>query len=223
VRALKYHGGADNLDAPDPGAVEKGIDNLAKHIENVRTLGIRPVVALNRFAADREEELRIVSGYCNGVGVPSATSSAFLEGGAGSVELARLVVEEAGKGSASKPLYDLRQSIREKVEIVARKMYGGDGARFVEAAEADLRRVEGLGLSGEPVCVAKTATSLSDDPTIRGRPRGFVVTAHAVDAAAGAGFAIVEMGDIVRMPGLPRSPAAERIQVSDEGVISGVS
>jgi len=222
VRALKHHGGAENLEAPNPGAVESGLENLSKHIENVRTLGMRPVVAVNRFASDRDEELRLVYDFCRSEGVPSAVSSAYIEGGGGSLELARLVVEEAGKGSSPRALYDSGLPVREKVEVVARKMYGADGAAFTEAAEADLRRVEGMGLSAEPVCIAKTSASLSDDPAKRGRPKGFVVTAHAVEVAAGAGFNVVSMGEIVRMPGLPRSPAAERVQVSDEGVISGV-
>jgi formate--tetrahydrofolate ligase len=223
VRALKYQGGEDNLEGPHPAAVERGLENLAKHIENVRTLGIRPVVTVNRFTSDRDDELRLVYEFCRSEGVPYAVSSAYLDGGAGSMELARLVVEEAEKGSSAKALYDSRQSVREKVDAVVRKMYGGDGVTFTEAAESDLRRVEGLGLHGQPVCIAKTAASLSDDPTKRGRPSGFVVTAHAVEEAAGAGFNIIHMGDIVRMPGLPKSPAAERIQVSDDGVISGVS
>ncbi len=222
VRGLRYQGGLDRFDVPDAAAVERGLENLFKHIENVRVLGIRPVVALNRFADDAEDEVSLVRDFCTTVGVPFEISTSFLEGSQGSLGLAQLVIEESGKGSDPKPLYDARASVEEKVLALTSKLYGGDGATFTESATADSKIVEALGLSANPICVAKTALSLSDDATKRGRPRGFSVAVRAVEVAAGAGFNIVHMGDIERMPGLPKVPAALRIHLSDEGSISGV-
>jgi formate--tetrahydrofolate ligase len=222
VRGLKYQGGLDDTKDPDARAVEKGLENLEKHVENVRALGVRPVVAINRFSSDSSEELAMVRDFCASLGVPSAPSSAFLEGGQGCIELAQLVVEQAGKGSTPKPLYSPNLSAVEKVEVLTKSVYGGNGVNVTETAENDIALIERIGLSRNPVCVAKTAMSLSDDQTKRGRPRGFAVTVRRVQAAAGAGFNVVHMGDIQLMPGLPKVPAAERIALSDDGVISGV-
>jgi len=222
VKGLKYQGGLDNTNAPDQAAVARGLGNLSKHIENVRALGIRPIVAINRFSGDTPDELRKVSDHCRSEGVPFAVTSAFLEGGQGSADLAQLAMEEAAKGSSPRPLYGPDMSVQDKVSTLAKVLYGGDGAQFTEAAESDIARINKLGYSSFPICVAKTAMSLSDDAQKRGRPWGFVVSARAVEVAAGAGFNIVHMGDIMRMPGLPKSPAAERIRLSDDGVISGV-
>jgi formate--tetrahydrofolate ligase len=222
VRGLRYQGGLDGFDSPDPAAVERGLPNLSKHIENVRTLGIRPIVALNRFVGDTDDEVKRVEDLCATEGVPFAVSTSFREGSAGSLELAQLVVEEAGKGSDPRPLYDAHASVQEKVLALTTKVYGGDGATFTESATDDSRTLEKLGLADNPICVAKTALSLSDDATKRGRPRGFTVAVRAVEVAAGAGFNIVHMGDIERMPGLPKVPAALRIQLTDEGSIMGV-
>ena len=228
LRALRHHGRGKeavaeaSLEAPDPEAVRVGLANLAKHIENVRALGLRPIVALNLFAGDLEEEVRAVSEFCAREGVPFSTTSAFSEGGEGSRRLAQLVVEEAAKGSACRPVYELSDPIREKVAKIVGLMYGGAGVSYTEIAAAELEKITRLGYGGLPVCVGKTATSLSDDPKLVGRPRGFVATVHAIELAAGAGYVIVEMGEISRMPGLPSSPAAERISLSDDGVVSGV-
>ena len=227
LRALRHHGRggetpAASTDAPDPEAVRAGLANLAKHIENVRTLGLRPVVALNLFEGDGDEEVRAVSDFCAGEGVPFSTTSAFGEGGEGSKRLAELVVEEAGVGGACVPVYGPEDPIREKVSKVVERMYGGAGVSYTEAASAELEKITSLGYGGLPVCIAKTANSLSDDPKLVGRPSGFVATVHDVELAAGAGYVIVEMGEISRMPGLPSSPAAERISLSDDGVVSGV-
>jgi len=229
LRALRHHGrGTDGgavvtPQAPDPGSVRAGLANLAKHIENVRTLGLRPVVALNLFEGDEEEEVRAVSDFCAEEGVPFTTISAYAEGGEGSRRLAQMVVEEAGKGSACVPVYEPDQTIREKVSKVVDLMYGGSDVSYTEAAASELKKITALGYGGLPVCIAKTATSLSDDSKLLGRPRGFVATVHNVELAAGAGYVIVEMGEISRMPGLPSSPAAERISLSDDGVVSGIS
>lgn len=222
LRGLKYQGGLDDPETPDAEAVRRGFENLSKHIENVRLLGMRPVVAINRFSTDTEQELRAVRDLCESVGAPAAMTSGFLEGGKGSVELAQLVAEEASKGSDPHPLYALESPLQEKVETIVKTLYGGDGVKFSEKADSDIVRVDSMGASRSPVCVAKTQMSLSDDATKRGRPRGFTASVSEVELAAGAWFNIVHMGDVNLMPGLPTSPAAERISLSDDGVITGV-
>jgi formate--tetrahydrofolate ligase len=229
LRALRHHGrggeasaAASSTDGPDPEAVRAGLPNLAKHIENVRTLGLSPVVALNLFAGDGDEEVNAVSEFCAGEGVHFSTTSAFAEGGEGSRRLAELVVAEAGRGGSCVPVYEPDDPTREKVSKVVERMYGGAGVSYTEAASAELEKITRLGYGGLPVCIAKTANSLSDEARLAGRPRGFVATVHDVELAAGAGYVIVEMGEISRMPGLPSSPAAERILLSDDGVVTGV-
>jgi formate--tetrahydrofolate ligase len=227
LRALRHHGrggegSAAPADGPDLEAVRAGLANLAKHVQNVRTLGLRPVVALNLFAGDVDDEVRAVSDFCAGEGVPFSTTTAFAEGGEGSRRLAELVVGEAEVGGACVPVYGPEDPIREKVSKVVERMYGGAGVSYTEAASAELEKITNLGYGGLPVCIAKTANSLSDDARLVGRPSGFVATVHDVELAAGAGYVIVEMGEISRMPGLPSSPAAERISLSDDGVVSGV-
>jgi len=228
LRALRHHGrggeGSDalSLEGPDPQAVRAGLANLAKHIENVRTLGLRPVVALNLFEGDGAEEVQAVSDFCAQEGVPFSTTSAYAQGGEGSRRLAELVIEEAAVGGACLPVYEPGDSVREKVRKVVDRMYGGAGVSYTETASAEIEKIARLGYGGLPVCIAKTANSLSDDARVVGRPRGFVATVHDVELAAGAGYVIVEMGEISRMPGLPSSPAAERVSLSDDGVVSGV-
>jgi formate--tetrahydrofolate ligase len=228
LRALRHHGtgggslGTGPLDNPDPEAVGRGLENLAKHVENVRTLGLRPVVALNLFDGDAKEEVRTVSEFCAEKHVPFSTTSAFAEGGDGSFRLAELVVEEAEKRSESRRVYELDDPIRDKVSKIVDLMYGGSGVTYTEIALAELEKITSLGYGNLPVCIAKTATSLSDDAKLAGRPQGFVVKVHDLELAAGAGYVIVEMGEISRMPGLPSSPAAERISLSDDGVVTGI-
>ncbi|MDG6981385.1 MAG: formate--tetrahydrofolate ligase, partial [Nitrososphaerota archaeon] len=222
VRALRHHGdpGAQGRDV---AAVTAGLANLAKHVENVRTLGLRPVVALNIFDGDGEEEVEAIERFCEEEGVPFARTTAFRDGGEGSRRLAEVVMAEAEKGGECAPLYELGDTVRQKVATLVEEMYGGEGVSYTEEGERQLEEVAELGFGGLPVCVAKTSNSLSDDPKLAGRPRGFVVTVHAVEAAAGAGYVIVEMGQISRMPGLPSSPAAERVSLGDDGEVSGVS
>jgi len=166
--------------------------------------------------------VRAVSDFCAREGVPFSTTSAYADGGEGSRRLAELVVGEAEKGGACSPVYEPGDSIRKKVGKVVDKMYGGSGVSYTEKATAELEKIERLGYGGLPVCIAKTANSLSDDAKLVGRPRGFIATVHEIEMAAGAGYVVVEMGEISRMPGLPSSPAAERVSLSDDGVVSGV-
>jgi formate--tetrahydrofolate ligase len=224
VRALRYHGGATKaeLNHPNPDAVRKGLGNLGKHIENVRTLGPMPIVALNKFRDDTEEEIRLVERFCKDQGIPFAASTAYEEGGQGTVELARQAADAAKRGQRSKPLYPLEAPIEQKVEAIARDIYGAVGVDYSQDAKKDLQRLNSLGLANQPVCVAKTPLSLTDDPNKIGRPREFNVLVRRVHAATGAGFNITLMGDIVLMPGLPKVPAAENIKLDDDGMIAGV-
>ncbi|MBW2315771.1 MAG: formate--tetrahydrofolate ligase [Deltaproteobacteria bacterium] len=226
VRALKLHGGAkkSELATPDVGAVTRGLPNLEKHVENIGHFGQTPVVALNRFGNDADEEIAVVRERCAELGVPFAVSDHHARGGEGAVELARAVVEHAdGRGSDRpfQPLYSLDARVEDKILSVARAMYGAAGIVLTAQARRDLRDVERHGYAGLPVCIAKTPASLSDEPKLRGRPEGFEVTVCGIQINAGAGFLVVLTGDILRMPGLPRKPLAEAIDLR-EGRIVGL-
>ncbi len=224
VKALKYHGGVpkEALESQNATAVRAGLQNLAKHVENVRELGLVPVVALNRFPSDSKEEIGVVEEFCKGEGLSFAVSTCFADGSAGAVDLAREVEAAAGLERKSRPLYAFEQTVQEKLDIIVRKIYGGAGVEFEPAAAEDLLEMEKLGMADRPVCVAKTPLSLSDDQTKIGRPSGFVCRVQRIRAAAGAGFVIAYMGDIVTMPGLPKNPLAEQIDLSEDGSISGL-
>ncbi|MEJ2385099.1 MAG: formate--tetrahydrofolate ligase [Xanthomonadales bacterium] len=225
VRALKLHGGKSEraLTEPDAHAVQRGLENLDKHIENVLQFNKRPVVALNRFEADTDAEIERVRERAARHGVRFAESRHFSEGGAGSVDLARQVIAAAENRPAWTPLYDLDIPVVDKVRAVSRKMYGAGDVAFTKNAAQDLRRVEELGLSHLPVCIAKAPSSLSDDPDLHGRPRDFQVTVRNIQINSGAGFLVVLTGEIMRMPGLPKRPLAERIRFNSDGTISGLS
>ncbi|HEX5043020.1 MAG TPA: formate--tetrahydrofolate ligase [Candidatus Polarisedimenticolaceae bacterium] len=222
VRALKRHGGTSRevLATPDPAAVERGLPNLVKHIENIRAFGEPPVVAVNRFDADSEEEIAVVRAACGDLGVPCAETSVFQRGGEGGRALAEEVVAHAERRSRPfTPLYDLRAPVREKIATVAGRMYGARAVEYTAAAERDLREIARLGHQGLPVCMAKTPTSLSDDPHVIGRPEAFDVTVRSVILAAAAGFVVPLLGEIIRMPGLPTAPQAERIDLVEGRVV----
>jgi formate--tetrahydrofolate ligase len=224
VRALKLHGGRGlgSLQTPDPGAVDAGLPNLDKHVENIARFGERPVVALNRFGSDTDEEIAVVRRFCEGKGVAFAAASHFDQGGAGAVELARVVIDRAERhATAFRPLYDLDMTVPEKIRAVAQSMYGARDIDFTRAAVQDLAEVERLGYAALPVCIAKTQNSLSDDPKLRGRPRDFDVTVRGIQINAGAGFLVVLTGEILRMPGLPERPQALSIDLVD-GTIVGL-
>ncbi|RIK92239.1 MAG: formate--tetrahydrofolate ligase [Proteobacteria bacterium] len=224
VRALKMHGGApaDALEKPDAAAVARGLPNLDKHVENIRCFGEPPIVALNRFAADADDEIAVVRERCAALGVPFAVSDHFARGGDGALELARVVREQThGARPAYRPLYELDASFPDKVLAVASAMYGARGVVLTKEAQRDLRELRRLGYESLPVCIAKTPASLSDDPKLRGRPRDFDVTVRSIQINAGAGFLVALTGEILRMPGLPRRPLAESIDLRD-GEIVGV-
>ncbi len=224
VRALKYHGGAElaDLTNEDPEAVRRGLPNLEKHIESIQAFGEVPVVALNRFGDDTDAEIAVVRARCEAMGVPFAVSDHFASGGAGAVELARTVKAHAEKRpNPFKPIYDWSDPVEEKIRKVARTVYGADGVSFTKDAQRNLRRVASLGLQGLPICIAKTQSSLSDDPRRRNRPEGFEITVREIQINAGAGFLVVLTGDLMRMPGLPKRPQAMDVDLVD-GEIVGV-
>lgn len=225
VRALKMHGGVPKTDlaTPDVEAVKRGIVNLEKHIENIKQYGLPLVVAINAFAQDTPEELEAIRSHCAAHGVNVALSEVFAKGGEGGIELAKEVVALATSGKADfKLLYGEELSLKEKIETIAKKIYGAVGVNYTKEANNALKDFEKMGYGHLPVCMAKTQYSFSDDPTLLGRPEGFEITIKNCRIAAGAGFVVVLTGDIMTMPGLPKVPAAEKIDVSDDGVISGL-
>lgn len=225
VRALKMHGGVPKTDlaTPDVEAVKRGIVNLEKHIENIKQYGLPLVVAINAFAQDTPEELEAIRSHCAAHGANVALSEVFAKGGEGGIELAKEVVALATSGKADfKLLYGEELSLKEKIETIAKKIYGAVGVNYIKEANNALKDFEKMGYGHLPVCMAKTQYSFSDDPALLGRPEGFEITIKNCRIAAGAGFVVVLTGDIMTMPGLPKVPAAEKIDVSDDGVISGL-
>lgn len=225
VRALKMHGGVPKteLATPNVEAVKRGIVNLEKHIENIKQYGLPLVVAINAFAQDTPEELEAIRTHCAAHGVNVALSEVFAKGGEGGVELAKEVVALANSGKADfKLLYGDELSLKEKIETIAKRIYGAVGVNYTKEANNALKDFEKMGYGHLPVCMSKTQYSFSDDPALLGRPEGFEITIKNCRIAAGAGFVVVLTGDIMTMPGLPKVPAAEKIDVSDDGVISGL-
>src|SRR3954452_15862573 len=225
IRALKMHGGValDALGTHDPDAVERGLENLAAHLDSAAHFGKPVVVAINQFQSDSADELDVVHKFCAGRGVASATANVFGAGGAGATDLAEKVVAAAAQPETPyQPLYPLEWPVEKKIERIAQVMYGADGVSILPAAEAKFRKARKYGYGDLPVCMAKTQDSLSDNPKLRGRPRGYTLTVRDAEIAAGAGFLVALTGDIVRMPGLPEHPAAERIGVDAHGQIVGL-
>ncbi len=225
VRALKMHGGVPKteLTTPNVEAVKKGLVNLEKHIENVKKFGVPCVVAINIFAQDTAEELEAVREHCAKHGVNVALSDVFAKGGEGGIDLAKEVIALAESGKSSfAPIYPLEYSLKDKIATIAKEIYGADGVNYTKEASKALKEFEDLGYGNLPVCMAKTQYSFSDDPALLGRPSGFNITIKNCRISAGAGFVVVLTGDVMTMPGLPKAPAAEKIDVSDDGVISGL-
>jgi formate--tetrahydrofolate ligase len=225
VRALKHHGGAAKADLGKENleALERGLPNLLQHVENVTTVfGLPCVVAINAFPSDTAAELKMVEDKCKGLGVNVALSEVWAKGGEGGVELAKEVVRLAEKPSAFNCSYDLNDSIEGKLEAICKKVYRADGVILVPAAKRQAQRLTELGFGNLPICMAKTQYSFSDDPALLGTPRGFAVTVRNLKASVGAGFIVALTGDIMTMPGLPKVPSAERIDVDENGRISGL-
>lgn len=225
IRALKMNGGANKKDLAreDLAALERGLPNLDHHIANVRQFGVPVVVAINRFATDTDAELQLVAERARAAGVRVAMNEVFAKGGEGGVELAREVIALLDAGGARyAPLYDTALPIREKIGIVAQRVYGADGVDFSAKASRSIDYLESIGLGDTPICMAKTQYSLTDDATRLGRPTGFRITVNEVYPAAGAGFVVAQCGDIMTMPGLPKEPAAERMAIGADGAIAGL-
>lgn len=224
ARALKYNGGVPKSETAleNKEALEKGIANLGAHISNMKKYGVPVVVAINRFESDSPAELAFLESYCRENGADFALSEVFSKGGEGGVELAEKICAAADRPSSFRPIYEETDSVREKIDRIAKEIYGADGVSYTKKAEKALKEIEKLGGGGLPVCIAKTQYSLSDDPSLLGRPTGFTVTIRDLRLLGGAGFVVAYAGDVLTMPGLPKKPAAERIDVDGNGRISGL-
>ena len=225
IRALKYHGGMDlkSLTEPDVTALTKGLPNLEKHLENIKQFGLTPVIAINRFMSDHDDEIEIIKGYAKKNNIRVALAEVWEKGGKGALELAQHVVDIVEEGSSDfKPLYNWDLDVKSKIEMIATKIYGADGVEYSGLANRNLKTITNLGLDHLPVCIAKTQKSLSDNPALLGRPKGFIITIREIEIAAGAGFLVPISGDMMRMPGLPAHPASENINIDNDGNISGL-
>jgi formate--tetrahydrofolate ligase len=225
IRALKYHGGLKlaELLKEDLKALEKGMENLDKHIENMTFFGLKPVVGINKFSSDTDKEVKMIEDHCKALGVTVALNDSWALGGDGAIDLARKVVEAVDDpANKFKPLYDIKSSYIDKINTIATKMYGADGVEFSAKAKKQIESIEQLGLGDLAVCIAKTQKSLSDNEKLKGRPRGFKIAIREVELSSGAGFIVPIAGNIMRMPGLPAVPAAEKIDIDENGNITGL-
>lgn len=224
VRALKMHGGLDKKELAkiDMEALEKGLANLTKHIENIHKFGLPAVVAINAFPTDTKEELDFVEAKCKALGADVALSEVWAKGGAGGIELAEKVEAAMQKNNNFHFMYDVNQSIPEKITTIAKEIYGADGVNFTKAAQKQLKEIEDLDYDKMPICMAKTQYSFSDDATKLGRPTGFTITVRELRLSAGAGFIVALTGNVLTMPGLPKHPAAENMDIDNNGKITGL-
>ncbi len=226
IRALRHHGGAktDELNTPNIERVKNGFANLEKHIENATKFGLKPIVAINYFNTDSEEEINLLISMCADLGVNAVLSKGWGLGGNGTMELAEAVVNQIEKDENHyKPLYDWKLTIKEKIKTIAEEIYGATSIEYTPKALGDLKQIDKLGLSHLPICMAKTQKSFSDNEKLVGRPQGFSITIREFEIASGAGFVIPILGSMMRMPGLPNVPASEHMFINDEGLISGLS
>ena len=225
VRALKYNGGVDkgNLNDTNLEALEAGLPNLLKHVENITQVFKLPaVVAINEFPTDSQEEINLIKEKCNDLGVNVILSQVWAKGGEGGIELAKEVVKLCEQENNFEYAYSLEGSIKDKINEIARKIYGAEGVDFTKEADKEIANLEKLGFDNLPICMAKTQYSLTDDPSKLGRPENFRITVRKINISAGAGFIIALTGDIMKMPGLPKVPSAERIDIDENGVIVGL-
>ncbi len=224
IRALKYHGGVKlaDLNNENVEALKLGFENLDKHIENMQEFGFTPVVAINKFYTDTDAEVKALYDYCASKNVPIAISEGWEKGGKGTLDLAEKVIEACEKDVQFKPLYDFNQSYEEKIETIAKKMYGADKVEYAPKVKKELAKLKDYGLDNLAVCIAKTQKSLSDKPLKKGRPTGFSLNVRDLEIASGAGFVVPIAGSIMRMPGLPAKPSAEKIDIDKDGNIIGL-
>ena len=225
IRALKYHGGAalDTLTEINIDALTKGLPNLEKHLENISKFNVAPIIAINKFSTDSEEEIEVIRKFALKIDVPVAVANVWAKGGEGALELAQSVINVV-KSSVSdfKPLYNWNSPLMDKIETIATQIYGAEHVDYTSKARLHLKKIAHLKLDHLPVCIAKTQKSLSDNPKLLGRPKDFIITVREIEIASGAGFLIPITGDIMRMPGLPAHPASERIDINEDGEISGL-
>lgn len=225
IRALKYHGGQDlkTLTEPNVENLKNGLPNLEKHLENIRQFGLTPIIAINKFVSDSDDEIQVIKDFAKSNNTRVALAEVWAKGGEGALDLAKQVVEIIEEGSSNfKPLYDWNLDVKSKIETIARTIYGADDVEYSSDAKRNLRTISNLGLENLPVCIAKTQKSLSDDPKLLGRPKGFKITIREIEIAAGAGFLVPISGNMMRMPGLPAHPASENINIDNEGNITGL-
>ena len=226
IRALRHHGGAssEELNTPSLDKVKKGIVNLDKHIENIRKFQIEPVVAVNAFTNDSGEEVQFIIDHCAAMGVKAVLSEGWAKGGSGTTDLAAAVVEVVeSRASHFKPLYSWNSPVEEKIETIAKEIYGASHVSYTKKARLNLRRIQRLGFEDFAICMAKTQKSFSDAENLVGRPENFEIHVREIEIAAGAGFIIPILGKMMRMPGLPSKPASEGMSIDDKGRISGLS
>ena len=225
ARALKYHGGVEKTQLTEENlvAVKKGFANLEKHVENIRKFGLPCVVAINVFVKDTREELDLIHRLCHEIGIEVVLAEVWEKGGAGGLALAEKVIKMVEENHNDfHYLYDSNRSIREKIIIIAKEIYGADGVKFSKECEKHIAELEELGLDRYPICMAKTPMSLSDDPRLKGRPEGFKINVERIRAKAGAGFLIVYTGNVMTMPGLPKVPSAVKMTIDKNGIIQGL-
>jgi len=225
IRALKYHGGTDlkSLTTEDVEAVRKGLPNLEKHLENIMQFNVTPVIAINRFSSDTDEEVQVIVDKAKELGVKCAVADLWAKGGDGAIDLAREIVKVAESNPPIfDPMYDWSWSVKKKIETLATKIYGAEHVEYTAKAKANLKTISALGLDQMPICIAKTQKSLSDNPALLGRPKDFIITVREIEIASGAGFLIPITGSIMRMPGLPAHPQSEKISIDNEGNITGL-
>lgn len=225
IRALKYHGGQSlkELKVPNVETLEKGIDNLQKHIENILLFHLEPIVAINRFVSDSDEELEFVKNYCTMRGISVSIVEVWEKGGEGALEIAQMVANASEYCCKNfHPLYELNQSVEDKIFTIASKIYGAEAVDYLPKAKTQLKRIADLGLENLPICMAKTQKSLSDNPNLLGRPKDFLITVRDIEIASGAGFLIPITGEIMRMPGLPDEPSSQNIDIDENGEITGL-
>lgn len=225
IKALKYHGGGKlkELSIPNTNAVQEGLCNLSKHIENIKIFGLNPIVSINKYSTDSEEEIELIKDFCKELGIKSTISNVWSHGGGGAIELAEMIINQINNAENKfKPLYSMDESPESKIEKIATKIYGAANIEYSIQSKKDLARIEKMEFNHLPVCIAKTQKSLSDDPYKKGKPTGFTVKIQEIKLNSGAGFIVPIAGTILRMPGLPEIPAAENIDIDDDGVISGL-
>ena len=225
IRALKYHGGAalGDLKVPNTEALLRGVPNLEKHVENIKKFNVTPIIAINKFLSDSDEEVAAIQTVAKQIGVTVAIANVWEQGGKGALDLAQKVIEIVENNSTEfTPMYDWNSPVEEKIETIAKKIYGAKHVDYTTQAKRDLKKIADLGLNNLAICIAKTQKSLSDNPKLLGRPKNFIITVRQIEIAAGAGFLVPITGNIMRMPGLPAHPASEQIDIDKNGVISGL-